>query len=385
MNVLKISLDINLLKGKQGGEYNDSLQRRILLAEGVDNLFVIVFSTIKVENPLTPVEKLKIFSTCSLNKITRLLDAVRIGKKLCAANKIDLITTQDPFFTGRTGMRLAGKFGIPLNVQIHSQAIDNSYWLQERPLNRLMNVIGKRVLKKADSVRVVAPSEKEKLIRMGYPADRIWVVAESIDPGKFRNADGSEIRKAYRQRGYGKILFFAGRLYYPKNLSMLLRAFKIVLAEFPEVLLVIAGEGKERPCMEALTKRLKIEGNVEFAGLVSLDDLPDYYDAADLFVLSSNHEGGPRVVKEAAVVGIPIVSTAVGVVDEIVENGVNGFTVETGDVRAFARRVVDVLSDDQIRARCKNMREKMAGKFGRKRHIEGIHKIWWETIRGYAE
>jgi len=380
MNVLKISLDINLLKQTQI-EDNDAIERRILLARGVTNLFVIVYSTEPQKKPFTPIENLKIYSTASINKITRPLDAIQIGKNICSTHKIDLITTQDPFFTGWAGMRLAKKFGIPLNVQLHADCIGNLLWLHERPLNRLMNAISKRVLKKADSFRVVSGWEKRKLVRLGYPAEKIRVIPEGINTEKFTAADGRTIRTQYQKAGYDKILFFAGRITAQKNLPMLLRSFKMVVKEFPKAVLLMAGKGEGTDHLIKLSKNLAIDENVKFIGAIPYTEMPHYFAAADIFVLSSNYEGNARVMMEASVIGVPIVSTKVSGADEVVKNGINGFIVEVGDTEAFTQRLLDVLNDERIRERCAGLRPEMIETFGRLRHIEQMHRLWRETVK----
>ena len=379
MNVLKISLDVNLLR-RDNIEENDSIERRVLLARQLENLFAIVYSTIPQQKPFRPVENLHIYSTGSLNKITRPLGALKIGKEICRNHKIDLITTQDPFFTGMVGAHLAKKFNIPLNVQMHTNFIDNRYWMQERLLNRFMNFIGKRILKKADSFRVVASEEKERLIGMGYPANKIAVVAESIDVKQFQKAEGGALRKKYQDQGYDKILCWAGRLVAQKNLPMLFNAFKQVLEKYPQALLLMAGEGELLGELTGLADRLNITRNLKFLGAVPLAQLPDYFDASDVLVLSSNHEGGPRVVKEAAVVGIPVVTTAVGIVGEVVTDGTNGYIVDIEDVEAFVQATLKVLADGGIRERCRAIRSEMAEQFGRRPHIENLTRLWRETI-----
>lgn len=132
-----------------------------------------------------------------------------------------------------------------------------------------------------------------------------------------------------------------GALKAQKDFSVLLRAFAR-LREQVDARLLILGEGDERPMLEALIRKLGLENVVDLPGFV-VDPAP-YYARADLYAMSSNHEGLPTVLIEALDHGVPVVSTdCPSGPREILQDGKHGTLVPVGDVEALAQAMLDSL------------------------------------------
>ncbi len=117
----------------------------------------------------------------------------------------------------------------------------------------------------------------------------------------------------------------------------------------PEAHFVMVGDGELRGAVEARARAVALGGRLHLPGWRR--DVPALLDAADVCTLTSRFEGLPRVVVEALAAGVPTVAMRVDGVDEVLEDGVNGFTVEPGDVAALAGRVVRLLRDSDLRTR----------------------------------
>jgi glycosyltransferase involved in cell wall biosynthesis len=122
-----------------------------------------------------------------------------------------------------------------------------------------------------------------------------------------------------------------------------LRAAAQLLAENPELTVLIAGDGPERPALEALVAELGISSNVRLLGY--REDVPDVLRALDVAVSSSDFEGSPLAVMEYMDAARPIVATAVGGVPDLIDDGVHGLLVPPGDSGALARAVAELLAD----------------------------------------
>jgi glycosyltransferase involved in cell wall biosynthesis len=149
------------------------------------------------------------------------------------------------------------------------------------------------------------------------------------------------------------VVVAAGRLAPAKNFALLLRAFARLRAQRTARLLIL-GEGRERPMLEALARSLGIDADVALPGHVSNPFAA--YSRASLFVLSSDWEGLPTVLIEALACGCPVVSTdCPSGPDEILERGRYGTLVPTGDATALAdamARTLDApLAAELLRAR----------------------------------
>ncbi len=147
-----------------------------------------------------------------------------------------------------------------------------------------------------------------------------------------------------------EVVLFAGRLAPLKNLPLLLDALALLLRRRPRAALIVAGEGIGERAARAQVARLGISNAVRFVGAVPHDELPDYYNAADVFALSSTFDNSPNAVLEAMACGRPVVATRVGGVPLYVEDGVTGLLVPGGDPLALADALERVLGDPRLAA-----------------------------------
>ena len=153
-----------------------------------------------------------------------------------------------------------------------------------------------------------------------------------------------------RKEGFheGEVLLACVARFAPqKNHALLLKAFAQGPAANPNAHLVLVGEGILRKALEEQARELGIFSRVRFMGLRT--DIPDVLGAMDIFVLSSEWEGNPLSVMEAMASGLPVVSTAVGGVPDLFENGREGFLVRAGDVEGLSHRMTLLTRDSQMR------------------------------------
>jgi len=383
MNVLMISLDTTCL-AEEGTVRGDTLSRHIQIAKMLSHFHVVVFSVGKAPRAvLHPTEKLTIYATQSANKAMRVLDSFRVALKVCRRDRIDVLTTQDPFFTGVVGLAIGRLFRIPLNVQVHADCIGNRYWIRERLLNRFLNVIGMAVIKRADNVRVVSSSEREKMFRLGLPEDRIWNIPTGggINVRRFLSADGAKVRKRYLEGGYQQMVLFAGRLTKQKRIEDLLYAAKRVVRELPGAVFVVAGEGSELPAARALRDALGLEAKVIFPGNVPYEQMPGYYAAADVFVLPSAYEGTARVLMESVAAGLPIVTTRVSGVSPLVVEGENGHIVPVGRPHEMAEKLIHVLKKIEQYRQGAIRQRKVVERYDRRRNLPRVVETWEQIAR----
>jgi glycosyltransferase involved in cell wall biosynthesis len=170
---------------------------------------------------------------------------------------------------------------------------------------------------------------------------------------KHRAAHGIDRATARLQLGLPAdrpIVLFVGRLIPLKGIIYLIRAFSAVREGFPDAMLVIVGEGEQRPDLEALAAGLGLGTSVIFAGGQPHEDVIRLMRGADLFVLPSLIESFGIVLLEAMSCGLPIVASNVMGIPSIVTDAVNGFLVPPGDETALGTRIAELLADPQRRA-----------------------------------
>jgi glycosyltransferase involved in cell wall biosynthesis len=143
------------------------------------------------------------------------------------------------------------------------------------------------------------------------------------------------------------VLTHVGRFAPPKNHALLIEAFAQVRADAPLYLLLVGG-GELEDAVRQQVVELGLQERVRFLGVRA--DVPAILNASDLFVLSSRWEGNPMSVMEAMAAGLPVVSTAVGGVPELVQDGATGLLVTAGDAHALAEAIVQMGRDPMRRA-----------------------------------
>ena len=136
-----------------------------------------------------------------------------------------------------------------------------------------------------------------------------------------------------------KIILYVGRFDKVKGLDFLIRSFKILTSQLPEVKLVLVGDGMEKHELQATSN----SSNIIFMSTVNNLTIPEIMNCADVFALSSHREGMPTVVLEALACGVPVVSTDAGDVSKVVKDDITGYLIKRRDEEDFANGLSKVL------------------------------------------
>lgn len=183
---------------------------------------------------------------------------------------------------------------------------------------------------------------------------KMHIVHCGVDPDRYGPAD----------RTPGQHLMFVGRLAAVKGVAVLLRAVADLVADHPDLRLTLIGDGTERAGLEALTRDLGLGGVVTFAGPKTQDQVAEALATADLFVLPSFAEGVPVVLMEAMASSLPVVSTRIAGIPELVEDRVSGRLVPPGNQAALAEAIAALLAGgDDARAMGRAGRAKIEAEF----------------------
>ncbi|MCC6904895.1 MAG: glycosyltransferase family 4 protein [Anaerolineae bacterium] len=381
LNVLMIALGDEILTG-----WGDVRERHIEYAGRVNHLHVIAYSPRRRGLSTTRIsEHLTVYPTRSTTRPGFILDAFHIGAAICRETPVHVITTQDPFTTGLAGAWLKHRFGIPLHVQNHSDFFDNPFWLAESPLrNRAFNLLGRWVLRRADTCRVVNTAEKAKYVRMGIPEERVAVVPVPVRLERFtpEGVPGEEaaLRAALDLPPGAPVVLWVGRPVAVKALPVLIDAFSRVLSWHPEAYLVLGGDFSARG---GLVEQVALSGlteRVRFAGRIAHEDLPAWYRLASIFALPSRYEGFGMVLVEAAACGAPVVAARSAGAQEIVLDGETGLLYTVDDAADMAEQIRALLSDPaRARQLGERARAHVAERFDRAKGLEAIIREWQRT------
>ena len=234
---------------------------------------------------------------------------------------------------------LLGRGGIAIHT-VHNLA----EWEVEFRAQWLQKIAFKAGVKPISVAHEVARSLKRK-----YGVQKSQVIPNCIPVARYRRSclDREEWR---RQEGIGpdEVVFTCVALLRPqKNHARLLRAFAAGPGRDSKAKLLLVGSGPlERQIRQAVSEH-KLEDRVRLLGMRK--DVPEILAGSDVFVLSSDYEGNPLAVMEAMAAGLPIVSTSVGGVPELVTHGENGILIHASDEGGFQEAMDLLLAEPTIR------------------------------------
>jgi glycosyltransferase involved in cell wall biosynthesis len=168
-----------------------------------------------------------------------------------------------------------------------------------------------------------------------------------------------------------------------KRVPLLFKVFKRVLARMPDARLVLIGDMARSPeNLKVLVAQEDIAHRVIMPGFVRHEDLPIYYALGRVYAHTSAYEGLPRVLIEASAAGLPLVAMDAVGVNELIENGVNGYLAPDMDVDGMAARIVSLLQDPiGAKAMGERAREIALKRYHADRYVDAWVEVWRRAIR----
>lgn len=266
-----------------------------------------------------------------------LLSAFWKGVQLCRKHDYAFVNTHFVVPTGPLGWILSKLFGIKNILSIHGGDIydptkklsPHQHWYYRVAIRFLLN--------NADRVVAQSTNTKQNAVEFYNPKRAIEIIPLAYEARAFskvpRATLGLENDTTY--------LMGIGRLVKRKGFETLIKALTFLDSG---IKLIIVGEGPERAFLEGEITKHNLHDRVQLVGSVSDEEKFQYLAVANVFVLSSVHEGFGIVVQEAMQVGIPIVATNNGGQTDLIRDGVNGYLVPVGNAQLLAEAVQKTLA-----------------------------------------
>jgi glycosyltransferase involved in cell wall biosynthesis len=262
----------------------------------------------------------------------------------------DVVHTHTPFLMGLAGLRWAHRAGIPVVSTNHTRYTEYAHYLPWMPKFVTRSVLIRHMrwyYTHCDGV--VVPSSVVGRELRGYGVENdITVIGSGIKP--VTETPRPDAREQLGIPADAFAIMYAGRIAVEKNLGLLLKAFKIVRNRYPNVHLLLAGSGPYLDECRELAGTLGISEATTFAGMLSREQLNTAYRVSNLFAFPSMTETQGLVVCEALTAGLPCVAVKAGANPEVLEDGVDSILTQNS-IRAFAKSVCSVVSDDGLRNR----------------------------------
>lgn len=277
-----------------------------------------------------------------------------LRRRHAAGRGWDLIHIHTPFRAHRLGVDLAKWTDLPTVETYHTyfEEYIGHYlpWLPPSLARWIARRASRSLCHGVDHLIVPSAQMSGVLERYGITTPST-VLPTGIDLAEFSGGDGAGFRAVHGIATERPVLVTVSRLAVEKNIAFLLHVARGLVSDFPDLLLVVAGEGPDGPRLRQLTAQLGLQDNVRFFGnLDRATTLLDAYRAGDVFVFASPTETQGLVLIEAMALGVPIVSTAVMGTATVLRDA-RCAVVSEEDVDAFARHVGALLRSPQRRAR----------------------------------
>ena len=198
-----------------------------------------------------------------------------------------------------------------------------------------------------NNIIVVSSEIKNQLVSKGVSAEKIHVISSGVNIKEY--GDNNRI-SVFDQK---KILFM-GRLRKMKGVNVLIESMAIVLKKFPNLNLILMGEGPERENLERLVTNLGIKSNVIFTGYLYDESKIQMMKSSTIFVMPSidseqEGEGRPKAIIEAMAMGLPIIASDVGGISEFIRHMGNGLLIKSNDPISLSDAIVQLMGDSSLR------------------------------------
>ena len=308
--------------------------------------------------------------------IYRVNSKLPIFSMLTLVNKIkpDVIHVHAPNIFSCNVIPIAKLKDIPIVATVHLGEVE--------PIGNILSFFRRYALARFKRIIAVSNYTKSLAINAGAENSKISVIYNSCDEKYFRYGKNKvTARKKLNLPADTKIILFVGDLIKRKGVHFLLESLQTLKSSQHNFLAIILGEGKELQNLEAMVKEYNMRNYVRFNGNVTRAVLADFYTAADVFVLPSFSEGHSVALLEAMASGLPLVASDIEGNRVSIEDGVNGFLFETGNVKKLVEKLSIILTDVKLQQMMSsNSAKKYLEKFSSRTQIEEHVKIYNSVI-----
>ncbi|MGH7348609.1 MAG: glycosyltransferase family 4 protein [Candidatus Rokuibacteriota bacterium] len=235
--------------------------------------------------------------------------------------------------------------------------------------------------RRTDALIAVSREIEERGRRAGIPADRLTRVEGVVDLARFENGDGgAAIRKEFDLAG-APVLGCVARLAPRRGHELLIRGFRLLLADYPQARLLLVGKGEARVRLQALVAELALEREVLFTGYRDAD-LPGVLQALDAFALmGAGSDESCRAALEAMAAGRPVIGRRVGALPETVLHGVTGLLLDDDRPESVAAALRALLAEpERAAAMGRAGKDRARAVYGSDAHAARVEQIYDQVL-----
>ncbi len=275
-------------------------------------------------------------------------------------------------------MFLKNKVNIPLITTVHSDyKLDFKDNIYKRLVFTTLNTFA---LKRFKHYIAISDTFKDMLIERGFKSEEIYTVYNGIDMDQeIEYVSKEEFLKRYKIEYKGEyIVGIIARLDKVKDHDTFIRAAEILLEKRKDIIFLIAGNGNDEKRLKKSVEDLGLKDYIHFLGFIK--DQYSFFNTIDINTLTSLSESFPYAILEGALMKKPIISTKVGGLKKLVDQGENGYLVDVGDAKSLANKIDRLASDkEKIGKMGENLYKKVEENFSSdtmaREHVKIYEKI----------
>jgi 1,2-diacylglycerol 3-alpha-glucosyltransferase len=290
----------------------------------------------------------------------------------------DVVHSQSEFSTFILAKRIAHAVGAPLVHTYHTLYEDyTTYFSPNKRMGQIMaQLFSMHVLAKTDAVIAPTSYGVEKLIK---------VIPSGIDLSKFAptSVEDDATSRLREQLGIPKdtqVIVYVGRLAKEKNIDELISNFSTIANNNRMLLLV--GDGPERPMLEEQVRTLGLGKHVIFAGMQKQEDIPSFYRLGTVFCSASTSETQGLTYVEALASGVPVLCRKDDCLDDLVRNGVNGWQYRTQT--EYQQYLERLLADQELQQRLSVEALSSSTRYDRMVFAQSVAAVYEALVNGRA-
>jgi L-malate glycosyltransferase len=363
----------------QGGSERQAVQLTKLLRQ--DDKFGVFLATLNNEGTLRKeieeinleVAEFKLSGFYNANMLAQM----RRFKSFVKENNIKLIHTHD-FYTNIFGMFAGIYAGIPVRIASKRETAGM------KTANQIL--VEHQAFRGSHKITVNADAVKSYLIKQGVKANKIETIYNGLDLERLKPKSNQSRAEICAELGLPEIentkfVTIVANLHHAvKNHRMFLQAAKLVADEVKNVCFVMAGEGNLIPEMQDFARESGILENCRFTG--RCEKVAELLSISSVCVLSSTNEGFSNSILEYMSASKPVVATNVGGASEAITEGETGYLVESNDFMQMAKRLIDLLkNDDKAEKMGKLGRIKVEKDFSTTAQIQKINELYFSQLK----
>ncbi|MBN2042147.1 MAG: glycosyltransferase family 4 protein [Spirochaetes bacterium] len=277
-----------------------------------------------------------------ISMLTYLPGAFIKGFQLMRKNRYDAINTHFVVPSGPVGFLLGRIFRVPNIVSLHGGEIYDPSKKYSPHKNKFYSFVVTYLLNRADAVVAQSSNTRDNTVKYYNPVVKIDIIPLPFHPPVLPRIS----RKELNLKDDDFIVITCGRLVARKAMDVVINALSKVNSE--KIKFLIMGDGPEKENLKQLAEKLNLDKKVIFLGFVDEAVKFKYYNTADIFALTSLHEGFGIVYMEAMFCGLPIVCSNNGGQTDFLKNGKNAVVIDVGDTAACAKGIQELMENKTL-------------------------------------